>query len=61
MWFMLSLGGFLVRCGETETKIGLSERRFQNTIRTDVLTPLKAFLEVDLKNIIVSVSVINSY
>lgn len=54
--FFLLLGGYLVRCGDVETKVGLSERRFQSTIRTDVLTPLKAFLEVDLKNVIVSVN-----
>ncbi|XP_019854265.1 PREDICTED: endophilin-B1-like isoform X2 [Amphimedon queenslandica] len=45
-------GGYLVRCGEVESKIGLAERRYQNTIKTDVLTPLKAFLEVDLKTLL---------
>ena len=47
-------GGYLIRCGQVETKIGISERRFQNTARSEVVTSLRAFLEVDIKNIMVS-------
>lgn len=43
-----------MRCGEVESKIGLAERRYQNKIKSEVLTPLKAFLEVDLKTLLVN-------
>ena len=46
-------GGYLVRCGVVENKIGTSERRLENKVRSDVITPLKAFLEVDIKNTLV--------
>ena len=48
------VGGYLVRCGEVETKIGASERKFQVKVYSEVITPLRAFLEVDIKNILVS-------
>jgi endophilin-B len=44
-------GGYLVRCGQVENKIGSSERRLQLTVRTEVIASLKIFLENDLKNI----------
>lgn len=47
------LGGYLVRCGIVENKVGTSERRLEDKVHSDVVTPLKAFLEVDIKNVVV--------
>ena len=49
-----SPGGYLTRCGQVENKIGMSERRFKEKAQTEFFTPLKAFLEVDIKNVLVS-------
>ena len=37
-----------------ETKLGESRHRFEEKVAMDVVTPLKAFLEIDIKNITVS-------
>ena len=50
-------GGYLVRCGEVEFKIGTSWKLFRDRVQKEFTTPLKAFLEVDVKNALVSLSV----
>ena len=47
-------GGYLVRCGEVEFKIGTSWKLFRDRVQKEFTTPLKAFLEVDVKNAMVS-------
>ena len=47
-------GAYLARCGKVEHKIGESRKRFEDKVMQDVITPLKAFLEIDIKSIIVS-------
>ena len=49
-------GGYLVRCGEVEFKIGTSWKLFRDRVQKEFSTPLKAFLEVDVKNALVSLS-----
>lgn len=43
-----------MRCGEIENKIGQSEKKYQNKINSEVIVPLRSFLEVDIKNVLVS-------
>ena len=40
-----------MNCARVETKIGESQKRFEDKISRDIITPLKAFLEVDIKTI----------
>ncbi len=51
---MHTTGVYLRYCSQVEAKIAESERRFQEKGELEVLTPLKAFLEVDIKSIMVS-------
>lgn len=44
-------GTYLSHCGEVEVKIGECQQRFEDRVMKDVVTPLKAFLEIDIKNI----------
>ena len=37
-----------------ETKLGESEKRFQEKATSNFITPLKAFLEIDIKNVLAS-------
>lgn len=48
-----TLGGYLVRCAEVENKIGQSEKNYQSKINSEVIVPLRSFLEVDIKNVLV--------
>ena len=48
-----SLGAFLERCSQIETKLAESEKRFQEKATSSFITPLKAFLEIDVKNVLV--------
>lgn len=43
-----------MHAGQVETRIGESRKRFEEKVVKDVITPLKAFMEIDIKNIIVS-------
>ena len=36
-----------------QSKIGESQKRFEEKVVRDVITPLKAFLEIDIKSILV--------
>ena len=49
-----TVGGYLVRCGEVESKIGMSEKKYQDKVNVEVVVPLRSFLEVDIKNVLVS-------
>ena len=46
-------GAYLARCADVESKLGESEKRFHETTFTEYIIPLKAFLEVDMKNVLV--------
>ena len=46
-------GAYLFACGKAESKIGESQKRFEEKVIKDVVTPLKAFLEIDIKSILV--------
>lgn len=48
------LGAYLLRCSEVEQKLGESQKRFQSKAIKEFITPLKAFLEIDVKGVIVS-------
>lgn len=43
-------GAYMVRCGAAQNKIGQAEKRLQEKGRTEFMAPLKAFLEIDIKN-----------
>jgi len=45
----------MVRCGAAQNKIGEAEKRLQEKGHTEFIAPLKAFLEIDMKNAMVSV------
>jgi hypothetical protein len=47
------VGAFLERCSQIETKLAESEKRFQEKAASSFITPLKAFLEIDVKNVLV--------
>ncbi len=44
---------YLLRSGRVQSKIGESQRMFEEKVMRDVVTPLKAFLEIDIKSILV--------
>ena len=46
-----------MRCGDVEFKIGTSWKLFRDRVQKEFTTPLKAFLEVDVKNALVSLLV----
>lgn len=39
----------MVQCSEVETKLGQADKQFQDKVQAEFITPLKAFLEVDIK------------
>ena len=43
----------MVRCGAAQSKIGQAEKLLQEKGRTEFMAPLKAFLEIDIKNAMV--------
>ena len=48
-------GSYMVRCGAAQNKIGEAEKRLLEKGHTEFIAPLKAFLEIDIKNALVSV------
>ena len=56
-----TLGAFLERCSQIETKLGESEKRFQEKATSSFITPLKAFLEIDVKNVLVRKETISKF
>ena len=48
-------GSYLLRCAEVELKLGQSATRFQEKAYSEFITPLKAFLEIDIKAVMVRV------
>ena len=46
-------GAYMVRCGAAQSKIGQAEKLLQEKGRTEFMAPLKAFLEIDIKNAMV--------
>ena len=50
----MSAGSVLIRCGQSEQKLGHAEREFLHTAANNFLQPLKAFLEGDMKTVQVS-------
>lgn len=44
----------MVRCGAAQNKIGQAEKKLQEKGRTEFIAPLKAFLEIDIKNAMVT-------
>ena len=44
----------MVRCGAAQNKIGQAERKLQEKGRIEFIAPLKAFLEIDIKNAMVT-------
>ncbi|VDO94124.1 unnamed protein product [Soboliphyme baturini] len=46
-------GSILLKIGNTQQKLGLAEKEFIGAAATNVLTPLKRFLEGDIKTIAV--------
>ena len=46
-------GQYLKQCGVAEVKIGQALTQFHERVERDFVTPLKAFLEVDIKNAMV--------
>ena len=54
LFFFYTLGSALVKCGETEKKIGQAGRELKAKSMTNFLHQLKTFLEGDMKTIAVS-------
>lgn len=54
LFFFYILGSALVKCGETEKKIGQAGRELKAKSMTNFLHQLKTFLEGDMKTIAVS-------
>lgn len=48
-------GTALVRCGQTEQKIGHAEKEYMRKINSAFLMPLRTFLDGDMKTIQVGV------
>lgn len=46
-------GAYLLRCAEVEQKLGQCQQRFQEKAIAEFITPLKAFLEIDVKAVMV--------
>ncbi|XP_031570585.1 endophilin-B1-like isoform X2 [Actinia tenebrosa] len=46
-----SYGGALIKCGETEKKLGQAEKEFMRKTNSHFLQPLRSFLEGDMKTI----------
>jgi len=54
-------GSYMVRCGAAQNKIGEAEKRLQEKGQTEFIAPLKAFLEIDIKNSLVSIPSVYSF
>ena len=54
LFFFYTSGSALVKCGETEKKIGQAGRELKAKSMTNFLHQLKTFLEGDMKTIAVS-------
>lgn len=48
-----SSGMYLRQCGAAEVKLGQALVLYHSRVQKEYLTPLRAFLEVDIKNIMV--------
>ncbi len=46
---MCNVGGTLIKVGETERLIGIAERDLMDTVSSNYLHPLKAYLDTDMK------------
>ena len=44
------LGAYLVNCGDAHKRVGESRRKFMEETNAYLLTPLRAFLDVDVRN-----------
>ena len=48
---LYALGSALVKCGQTQQKLGQAEQDFLRSAAHDFLQPLKGFLEGDMKTV----------
>ena len=55
----LPTGGYLMRSGEVESKIGRSMDKFRDRVKDEFVIPLRTFLNVDIKNALVSCFVLS--
>ena len=46
-------GAYLRQCGAAEVKMGQALLLYHSRVQKEFLTPLRAFLEVDVKNVMV--------
>ena len=46
-------GSCLKQCGAVEVKLGQAMLQYHSRMQMEFITPLKAFLEVDIKNVLV--------
>lgn len=53
MYSSIYPGAYLLRCAEVEQKLGQCQQRFQEKAIAEFITPLKAFLEIDVKAVMV--------
>ena len=53
--FLFIIGNALVKCGQTEQKLGQAERELVQAAANNFLQPLRAFLDGDMKTVQVSV------
>ena len=44
----------MTKCGDVQSKLGQADKQFQEKVQSEYITPLKAFLEVDIKAAFVS-------
>jgi endophilin-B len=49
----LCLGSALVKCGQTQQKLGQAKRDFMQATTNNFLQQLKAFLDTDMKTLMV--------
>lgn len=53
------VGEYMTKCGDVQTKLGQADKQFQEKVQAEYITPLKAFLEVDIKAAIRERKVLN--
>lgn len=53
-FFFFFVGNALIKCGETQKRIGTADRELIQTSALNFLTPLRNFIEGDYKTIAVS-------
>ena len=51
---LLPSGSYMTKSGDVQFKLGQADKQFQEKVHTDYITPIKAFLEVDIKAALVS-------